>query len=52
VKHFNVQSIKYVYDPEAAEKWFEIWVDLVLEELLKSVNKSGGEDSIMEEVLQ
>lgn len=33
-----VKSISYVHDPEAAQKWFEIFVELIQEEILRDLN--------------
>jgi hypothetical protein len=30
---FKVTSISYVHDPEGAKKWFDIYTDLLLDQL-------------------
>jgi hypothetical protein len=44
----KIRSIQYVHDPEAAQKWFQIWVDIVREELLRSVNRSITDEATTE----
>ncbi len=34
-----IQSISYVHDPCAAQKWFEIYIDIVKKQLLENVKK-------------
>ncbi|WP_017754228.1 hypothetical protein [Calidifontibacillus oryziterrae] len=34
-----IQSISYVHDPYAAQKWFEIYVEMVKRQLLEYVKK-------------
>ncbi|WP_191992006.1 hypothetical protein [Bacillus aerolatus] len=34
-KMIKTVSVSYVHDPEAAEKWFQIYMDLLLDEMKK-----------------
>ncbi|MBN6187952.1 hypothetical protein JQN58_13830 [Aneurinibacillus sp. BA2021] len=36
---YTVRSVSYVHDPEAAQKWFEIYIDLIKQTLLKQADK-------------
>lgn len=40
-KNLQVTSVSYVHDPEAAEKWFEIYVEILKKQLIKSVVENG-----------
>lgn len=42
IKSLKVKSISYVHSPEAAKKWFETYVELVLRQLN---DKSSTDDS-------
>ena len=42
IKSLKVKSISYVHSPEAAKKWFETYVELVLQQLN---DKSSTNDS-------
>ncbi|WP_170110138.1 hypothetical protein [Peribacillus acanthi] len=39
-KTLTIKSISYVHDPEAAKKWFELYVNLVTEKLIQERFKS------------
>lgn len=39
-KEFKLESISYVHDPDAAKKWFEIYIELIKSQLLKENSKS------------
>ncbi|WP_175428325.1 hypothetical protein [Bacillus solimangrovi] len=34
-REITLESISYVHDPEAAKKWFEIYIEIVKKQLLK-----------------
>lgn len=34
-KEIELESISYVHDPEAAKKWFELYIDLIKQEIIK-----------------
>ena len=34
----SIHSVSYVHDPEAAEKWFAIYVELIKKKLLELVS--------------
>lgn len=40
-KDIQVTSVSYVHDPEAATKWFEVYVEILKKQLIKSVANNG-----------
>jgi hypothetical protein len=46
-KSYEISSINFVHDPEAAEKWFDIYTNLLLEELKNSKKISLGEYNML-----
>ncbi|WP_260857079.1 hypothetical protein [Bacillus thuringiensis] len=38
-KEITITSVSYVHDPESAQKWFEAYVEIVKQELMKAVEK-------------
>lgn len=40
-KELTIETISYVNEPEAAQKWFEIYVDIVKKALLKEASKKN-----------
>lgn len=39
-KEFQVTSVSYVHDPQAAEKWFEIYIEILKKAILENAEKS------------
>ncbi|MFD1738346.1 hypothetical protein ACFSCX_17625 [Bacillus salitolerans] len=39
-KKLTIKSISYVHDPEAAKKWFDLYLNLVKEKLIQESSKS------------
>jgi hypothetical protein len=35
----KIQEVKYVHDPEAAKKWFQLYLELLKEQLLSQKTK-------------
>lgn len=38
-KELTIESISYIHDPDSAQEWFEIYLDIVKKELLKQAEK-------------
>ncbi|WP_274605603.1 hypothetical protein [Bacillus cereus group sp. N34] len=38
-KEITIISISYVHDPEAANRWFEAYIEIIKKELTKAVEK-------------
>jgi hypothetical protein len=39
IMNLKMGSISYVHDPEAAQQWFEIYIEVLKQELLKTASK-------------
>lgn len=39
-KEITIESISYVNDPEAAQKWFEIYIEIVKKALIKELSQN------------
>ncbi|OMD73268.1 hypothetical protein BSK48_05205 [Paenibacillus odorifer] len=44
----KIRSISYVHDPEAAQKWFELYVEILTDGLIQKSAKMCSEDHINE----
>ncbi|KAA1186174.1 hypothetical protein [Paenibacillus sp. B2(2019)] len=42
----KIRSISYVHDPEAAQKWFEMYVEILTDGLIQKSAKMCSEDHI------
>jgi len=43
MKKLTLGSVQYVHDPEAAQKWFDLYVECVKEKVLKETSKNAGQ---------
>lgn len=34
-KEIEIETISYVHDPDAATKWFELYIELIKQEIVK-----------------
>ena len=39
MKKLTLGSVQYVHDPEAAQKWFDLYIECVKEKVLKETSK-------------
>ncbi|MGG3546247.1 MULTISPECIES: hypothetical protein [Bacillus cereus group] len=46
VKELQLGSIQYVHNPQAAEKWFDLYMECVKEKLLQETSKCHGQTYI------
>ncbi|MEK4509686.1 hypothetical protein [Paenibacillus sp. FSL K6-2524] len=45
-KKLKIRSISYVHDPEAAQKWFELYVEILTDGLIQKSANMCSEDHI------
>ncbi|HHB2060828.1 TPA: hypothetical protein ACOQ5G_003672 [Bacillus cereus] len=43
MKKLTLGSVQYVHDPEAAQKWFDLYIECVKEKVLKETSKNDGQ---------
>ncbi len=43
MKKLTLGSVQYVHDPEAAQKWFDLYIECVKEKMLQKTSKNDGQ---------
>ncbi|UPM56108.1 hypothetical protein [Gottfriedia acidiceleris] len=49
IQKLSIGSIRYVYDEQAASKWFNTYVEIVKENLINNASKIDGQTYIENE---
>ncbi|HDR6269964.1 TPA: hypothetical protein QCU37_003488 [Bacillus cereus] len=43
MKKLTLGSVQYVHDSEAAQKWFDLYIECVKEKMLQETSKNDGQ---------